>query len=55
MATGQLVSTSSLLSFARIAGALAGLATQLVLARTLQASALGVFFTTSPASPPWSD
>ena len=44
MATGQLVSTSSLLSLARIAGALAGFATQVVLARTLQASALGVFY-----------
>ncbi len=44
MATGQLVSTSSALSLARIAGALAGFATQVVLARTLQASALGVFY-----------
>ena len=40
----RLVSTSSWLSLARIAGALAGFATQLVLARTLQASALGVFY-----------
>lgn len=38
------VSTSSLLSLARIAGALAGFVTQVVLARTLYASALGVFF-----------
>jgi O-antigen/teichoic acid export membrane protein len=44
MAAAQLVSTSSLLSLARIAGALAGFATQVVLARTLQASALGVFY-----------
>jgi O-antigen/teichoic acid export membrane protein len=41
---GRLVSTSSFLSLARIAGALAGFATQVVLARTLQASALGVFY-----------
>jgi O-antigen/teichoic acid export membrane protein len=41
---GQLASTSSLLSLARIAGALAGFATQVVLARTLQASALGLFY-----------
>ncbi len=39
-----LASTSSLLTGARIAGALAGFATQVVLARTLQASALGVFY-----------
>jgi O-antigen/teichoic acid export membrane protein len=44
MATGQMISNSSFLSLARIAGALAGFATQLVLARTLQASALGVFY-----------
>ena len=36
--------TSSVLSLARIAGAAAGFLTQVVLARTLQASALGVFF-----------
>ena len=41
---GWLASTSSFLSLARIAGALAGFATQVVLARTLQASALGVFY-----------
>jgi O-antigen/teichoic acid export membrane protein len=41
---GRLFSTSSLLSLARVAGALAGFATQVVLARTLQASALGVFY-----------
>ena len=40
----QVFSTSSLLSLARIAGALAGFVTQVVLARTLHASALGVFF-----------
>ncbi len=40
----RLFSTSSLLSLARVAGALAGFATQVVLARTLQASALGVFY-----------
>ncbi len=39
-----LASTSSLLTGARIAGAVAGFATQVVLARTLQASALGVFY-----------
>jgi O-antigen/teichoic acid export membrane protein len=39
-----LFSTSSLLTGARIAGALAGFATQVVLARTLQASALGLFY-----------
>jgi hypothetical protein len=44
MLAGRLASTSSLLSLARIAGALAGFATQVVLARTLQASALGVFY-----------
>ena len=36
--------TSSLLSLARIAGAAAGFLTQVLLARTLHASALGVFF-----------
>jgi O-antigen/teichoic acid export membrane protein len=41
---GRLFSTSSLLSLARVAGALAGFITQVVLARTLQASALGVFY-----------
>jgi len=41
---GHLFSTSSLLSLARVAGALAGFVTQVVLARTLQASALGVFY-----------
>jgi O-antigen/teichoic acid export membrane protein len=44
MQAGRLISTSSLLSLARIAGALAGFVTQVVLARTLQASALGVFY-----------
>ncbi|MBK5198905.1 MAG: oligosaccharide flippase family protein [Methyloceanibacter sp.] len=39
-----LFSTSSLLTGARIAGALAGFVTQVVLARTLQASALGLFY-----------
>lgn len=39
-----LLSTSSLLTLARIAGALAGFATQIVLARALQASALGLFY-----------
>jgi O-antigen/teichoic acid export membrane protein len=39
-----LFSTSSLLTGARIAGALAGFATQVVLARTLQASGLGLFY-----------
>lgn len=38
------VSTSSLLSLARIAGAAAGFATQVLLARTLHASALGLFY-----------
>ena len=41
---GRLVTTSSLLSLARVAGALAGFVTQVVLARTLHASALGVFY-----------
>lgn len=40
----RVLSTSSLLSLARIAGAAAGFATQILLARTLQASALGVFY-----------
>lgn len=40
----RLFSTSSLLSLARIAGALAGFVTQVVLARTLHASALGLFY-----------
>ena len=40
----RLFTTSSLLSLARVAGALAGFATQIVLARTLHASALGVFY-----------
>jgi O-antigen/teichoic acid export membrane protein len=44
MKIGRLFSTSSLLSLARVAGALAGFLTQVVLARTLQASALGVFY-----------
>ncbi len=44
MKIGRLFSTSSLLSLARVAGALAGFLTQMVLARTLQASALGVFY-----------
>lgn len=38
------VSTSSLLSLARIAGAAAGFATQILLARALHASALGLFY-----------
>jgi O-antigen/teichoic acid export membrane protein len=38
------LTTSSLLSLARVAGALAGFLTQIVLARTLHASALGVFY-----------
>jgi O-antigen/teichoic acid export membrane protein len=41
---GKFVSTSSLLSLARVTGALAGFATQVVLARTLHANALGVFY-----------
>jgi O-antigen/teichoic acid export membrane protein len=41
---GRLFTTSSLLSLARVAGALAGFATQVVLARTLHATALGVFY-----------
>jgi O-antigen/teichoic acid export membrane protein len=41
---GRLFTTSSLLSLARVAGALAGFITTVVLARTLQASALGVFY-----------
>jgi O-antigen/teichoic acid export membrane protein len=41
---GRLFSTASLLAAARIAGALAGFATQVVLARALQASALGLFY-----------
>ncbi len=40
----RLFTTSSLLSLARVAGALAGFITQIVLARTLHASALGVFY-----------
>lgn len=44
MKSGRLFSTSSLLSLARVAGAVAGFGTQVVLARTLQASALGVFY-----------
>jgi O-antigen/teichoic acid export membrane protein len=44
MRAARFSTTSSLLSLARIAGALAGFATQVVLARTLQASALGVFY-----------
>lgn len=44
MKFGRLFSTSSLLSVARVAGAAAGFGTQVVLARTLQASALGVFY-----------
>jgi O-antigen/teichoic acid export membrane protein len=42
--TGRMISTSSVLSLARISGALAGFVTQVVLARTLQANALGVFY-----------
>jgi len=41
---GRFVTTSSLLSLARVAGALAGFITQVVLARTLLASSLGVFY-----------
>lgn len=41
---GRLFTTSSLLSLARLAGAGAGFVTQVVLARTLHASALGVFY-----------
>ncbi|MGH6736446.1 MAG: polysaccharide biosynthesis C-terminal domain-containing protein [Methyloceanibacter sp.] len=41
---GRLFTTPSLLSLARVAGALAGFVTQVVLARTLHASALGVFY-----------
>ena len=41
---GRFFTTSSLLSLARIAGAAAGFITQIVLARTLHASALGVFY-----------
>jgi O-antigen/teichoic acid export membrane protein len=44
MQLGRLVSTSSLLSLARIAGALAGFVTQVLLARALQAQALGIFY-----------
>ena len=44
MKFARLFSTSSLLSLARVAGAVAGFGTQIVLARTLQASALGVFY-----------
>ena len=40
----RLLSTSSLLTLARVSGALAGFLTQVLLARTLQASALGVFY-----------
>jgi len=40
----RLVTTSSLLSLARMAGALAGFILQVVLARTLHATALGVFY-----------
>jgi O-antigen/teichoic acid export membrane protein len=39
-----LLSTSSLLALARVAGALAGFVTQIVLARVLAASALGLFY-----------
>jgi O-antigen/teichoic acid export membrane protein len=42
--TARLASTSSLLAFARVAGAGAGFVTQIVLARTLAASALGLFY-----------
>jgi len=41
---GRLMTTSTVLSLARIAGAGAGFLTQVLLARTLHASALGVFF-----------
>jgi len=40
----RFLTTSSLLSLARVAGALAGFVTQVVLARTLLASSLGVFY-----------
>lgn len=40
----RLITTSSLLSLARVAGAGAGFVTTVVLARTLHASALGVFY-----------
>src|SRR5680860_446934 len=40
----RFLTTSSLLSLARVAGALAGFVTQVVLARTLHASALGLFY-----------
>jgi len=41
---GRFFTMSSLLSLARVAGAVAGFATQVVLARTLHATALGVFY-----------
>jgi len=41
---GRFFTTSSLLSLARVAGAVAGFVTQVVLARTLHATALGVFY-----------
>jgi len=43
-AVRSLYSISTLLTAARIAGALAGFATQVLLARALQASALGIFY-----------
>lgn len=41
---GAIISTSSFLTISRIAGAVAGFALQLLLARTLEASALGLFY-----------
>jgi len=49
----RLFTTSSLLSLARVAGALAGFITQIVLARTLHASALGVFYSVTSLAPSW--
>jgi O-antigen/teichoic acid export membrane protein len=47
---GGFVSTSSWLTAARIAGALAGFAAQVVLARALQADALGLFYSVTSAA-----
>jgi O-antigen/teichoic acid export membrane protein len=47
---GGFVSTSSWLTGARIAGALAGFAAQVVLARALQADALGLFYSVTSAA-----
>lgn len=47
---GRFVSTSSWLTAARIAGALAGFAAQVVLARALQADALGLFYSVTSAA-----